>query len=68
MPKARKGDKLVSAKIAIDGKTVKRLRGRKLTRVVTLRKVPATAFRLTVTARTKKGRTLRSTRRYGACS
>ena len=68
MPKPRKGDKLVRAKIKIDGKTVKRLRGRRLTKVVTLRKVPVTAFRLKVKARTKQGRTLRRTRTYRACS
>jgi hypothetical protein len=67
LPKARKQDKLVSAKLAINGRTVSTLRARKLTRVVTLRKVPTTAFRLTVTARTRNGRTLRSTRRYGPC-
>jgi hypothetical protein len=65
---APRHDKLTSAVFAIDGKTVKKLRGRKLRRVVTLRKLPAKAFRLTVTLRTKKGKTFRSARRYGACS
>jgi hypothetical protein len=65
---APKHDKLVSAVFAVNGRTVKTLRGRKLTRVVVLRKLPTKAFRLTVTVRTKKGKTLRSTRRYGACS
>jgi hypothetical protein len=58
----------VSAVFAVNGKAVKKLRGRKLTRIVELRELPKTAFRLTVTVRTKKGKTLRSTRRYGACS
>jgi hypothetical protein len=66
--RAPRHDRLVSAVFAINGRTVKRLRGRKLTRVVELRKLPTTAFRLTVTLRTKKGKTLRSARRYGACS
>jgi putative CocE/NonD family hydrolase len=70
MPKARKGDRIVRAKIAINGKTVKRLRGRSLRhhKVVTLRKVPDTAFRVKVTARTKKGKKLRRIRNFGACS
>jgi predicted acyl esterase len=68
LPRARRGDRLVSARIAVDGRTVRRLRGRKLKRVVTLRKLPATAFRVTVKARTRKGRTLRITRRYRACT
>jgi hypothetical protein len=70
IPKARKGDRIVSAKIAINGKTVKKLRGRRAAKrkVVTLRNVPDTAFRVKVTARTKKGKKLRRIHDYGACS
>ena len=69
IPKARKGDRIVSAKIAINGKTVKKLRGRRAKKkVVTLRNVPDTAFRVKVTARTRKGKKLRRIRDYGACS
>ncbi|MDT7785769.1 MAG: uncharacterized protein QOF58_4188 [Pseudonocardiales bacterium] len=66
--RAPRGDRLGSAVLAINGKTVTKLRGRKLTRVVTLRKAPRTAIRLTVTVRTKKGRTFRTKHAYGPCS
>ena len=66
--RAPRGDKLVSGAIAVNGERMMTLRGRRLRRPVKLRPVPVKAFRLTVRLRTKKGRILRSTRRYGACS
>ncbi len=65
--RAPRRDSLRSATIAVDGKIVRRIRGRGMSRLVKLRPVPPKAFRVTITLRTTKGRTLRSVRRYRAC-
>ena len=62
-----RGDRLRSAVVVVNGKRVKTIRGKRLKAPVDLRGLPKGTFRVTVTARTRKGRTLRSTRTYLTC-
>ena len=60
-----RGDRVRTVKVSVNGKRAKilrRSRGR-----VLVRKLPRRAFRMTVTVRTKKGRTRMSARTYSAC-
>jgi dienelactone hydrolase len=65
--KAPKGDKLRSAIVTVNGKRVKTVRGKRLTAPVSLKGLPKGTFRVTVTAKTKRGKTLRSARTYRTC-
>ncbi|HWT93305.1 MAG TPA: alpha/beta fold hydrolase [Solirubrobacteraceae bacterium] len=68
--KAPRGDRIRSAEVRVNGKRVKVLRaraGKRLSSKVVLRGLPKGTFRVTVTVRTAKGRTLRSARTYRTC-
>ena len=52
----------------VNGKRVKVLRGRRLTAPIDLRGLPKGRFRVKVTATTRSGRTLTSTRKYRTCA
>jgi ABC-2 type transport system ATP-binding protein len=56
-----------SAQVAVNGKRVKVLRGKRLRAPVDLRGLPKGTVRVTVTVRTARGRTLRSARTYHTC-
>jgi predicted acyl esterase len=58
---------LRSATVLVNGKRVRVLRGRRLRAPVNLRGLPKGTFRVTVTGRTTRGRTLRSARTYHTC-
>ena len=55
------------ARITLNGRRVRDVRGRSLTRRITLRKVPAGRLRVTITGKTKHGRSVSRTRRFAAC-
>jgi ABC-2 type transport system ATP-binding protein len=63
----RVAKRLKSAKVRVNGKVVKRVRGRKLRRKVTVRLKPGRKARVVVTSRTKSGALRRNGRRYRAC-
>jgi hypothetical protein len=65
--KAPRGDRLKSAAVTVNGKRVKTLRGKRLKAPVDLRGLPKGTFRVVITARTVRGRTLRSARTYRTC-
>jgi predicted acyl esterase len=65
--KAPKGDRLRSAVVTVNGKRVKTLKGKRLSAPVSLKGLPKGTFRVTVTAKTKRGKTLRSARTYRTC-
>jgi hypothetical protein len=67
VPPAR-GDRIRSATVTLDGRRVRVLRGRRLHSAIDLRGLPRGTFRLTVTVRTARGRTLRSARTYRTCA
>jgi ABC-2 type transport system ATP-binding protein len=58
---------LRSATVLVNGKRVKVLRGKRLRAPVNLRGLPKGTFRVTVTGRTTRGRTLRAARTYHTC-
>jgi sugar lactone lactonase YvrE len=62
------GIRVRTARIFVKGKFNRRVSGRALRRKVTVKKLPATRFRLTIRARTTKGRNIVVRRRYGACA
>lgn len=66
--KADHGDRVVSAVVRIDGRVVKRVKGRAVRKPVVVGKLPKRTFRVTVTARTSRGKTLRSARTYRPCA
>lgn len=68
--KPPRGDRIHSAEVRVNGKRVKVVRargGKRLASKVVLRGLPKGTFRVTVTVRTAKGRTLRSARTYRTC-
>lgn len=62
-----RGVRLRSARVYLDGRRVRTVRGRALRRPVRLRGLPARAFTVTVRARTRGGRTRVRRTRYSAC-
>jgi len=62
-----RGTRLRSARVTVDGKPVKVLKGRRLRARIDLRGTPKRKVTVRVTARTTDGRTLRETRRYRTC-
>ena len=68
LPRVRRGDRLVRARVLVNGRQVRTLRGRRLRARVNLRGLPRGLFRVTVVARTRRGRTIRQTRRYRTCT
>jgi outer membrane protein assembly factor BamB/plastocyanin len=65
--RVRSGDRLVSARVYVNGKRVRTLRGRRLRARVDLRGLPKGRAVVTVVGRTRKGRTLRERRVYRTC-
>lgn len=66
--RAPRGDPLTSARVFVNGKRVKVLRGNRLTAPIDLRGLPKGRFRVKVTATTRSGRALTSTRKYRTCA
>ena len=66
--RARRGERLVSARVYVNGHRVRVLRGRRLHAVVNLRGLPPGTFTVRIVARTRTGRVLRSTRVYHTCT
>jgi hypothetical protein len=66
--KPPKGDRIRSATVTINGKRQKVLRGRRVRAIVNLRGLPKGTFRVAISVRTAKGRTLRSARTYRTCA
>jgi hypothetical protein len=64
--KAPAGTKIVSASIAVNGKIKARLKGKKIRKRVTLKRLRKTAT-VTVAAKVRGGRTYRGSRAYAAC-
>ena len=62
------GIRVRTARIFVKGKFNRRVSGRALRRNVTVKKLPAKRFTLTIRARTTKGRNIVVRRRYGACA
>ncbi len=53
--------------MTVNGKKVKTLRGKRLKAPVKLAGLPKGTYRVVVTVRTKKGKTLRTARTYRTC-
>ena len=67
--KPPRGDRIKRVRVTINGKRQKVIRGKKRYRArVDLRGLPKGTFRVLITVRTKKGRTLRSARTYRTCA
>jgi spore coat-associated protein N len=64
--KAPAGTKIVSATVAVNGRTKARLKGRKTSRPINLKKLRKTT-RLKLTVRLSNGRTFKVSRTYRAC-
>ena len=65
--RAPRGERLVSARVYVNGHRVRVLRGRRLRAVVDLRGLPKGRATVRVVARTRKGRRVTETRRYRTC-
>jgi lysophospholipase L1-like esterase len=65
--RAPHGQRLRSARVFVDGREVRVLRGRALRARVDLRGLPRTVARVTIFARTRDGRSLVQTRAYRTC-
>jgi hypothetical protein len=63
-----KGVTFVSARISVNGRRVKTVRGRKLRLPIDLRGLPKGRYRVTVSVRTSRGRTITVSRRYRTCT
>jgi hypothetical protein len=57
----------VSARVRVNGKLVRTLRGKRLRARVDLRGLPRTRVRVTISARLRSGRVVRATRTYRTC-
>jgi len=66
--RAPRGDRLRSARVYVNGRRVRVLRGRRLRAVIDLRGLPAGRVRVRVVARTRHGRRVSETRRYRTCA
>jgi dienelactone hydrolase len=62
-----RGRALVSARVYVDGRRVRTLRGRRLRARIDLRGLPRRTATVSVVARTRAGRVVRETRRYRTC-
>lgn len=62
-----RSDPLRSARVYVNGRRVRVLRGRRLRARVNLRGLPRGVVRVTIRGRTRSGRTVTSTRRYRTC-
>jgi hypothetical protein len=63
-----KGMTIVSAAIKVTGRHVRHVRGKALTRVIVLRRLPAGRFTVGLTLKTAAGQTLKVKRRYRRCA
>lgn len=66
--RTRKADPVVRATVSVNGKTVRVLRGSRLTAPVSLSGLPKGRYSITITATTKSGRKLTGVRRYRTCT
>jgi LVIVD repeat len=66
--RAPRGQRLRSATVTVNGKRVPVKRGRRLTALVDLRKLPKGVARVTVVGRTTRGNLVRETRTYHPCA
>lgn len=62
------GDALKAAKVLVNGKRVRVVRGERLTARLKLRRLPRGRYKVRIVARTVLGRTLRGTRKYRTCA
>lgn len=60
-------DKVTSATVRVNGKIVKVVRGKRLKAPVVLTGLPKGTFTVSITAKTRNGKTLRGVRRYHTC-
>lgn len=66
--RAPRGQKLRSARVFVNGKRVRTLRGKSLRAAVNLRGLPKGTVRVRIVARTTRGRTVTATRTYRTCA
>jgi hypothetical protein len=66
--RAPRGQRLRSARVFVNGKRVRVVRGKRLRARIDLRRLPRGTYRVTVVARTKSGRKVKETRRYRTCA
>ena len=64
----RRGDPLRSARVAVDGRLVRVLHGRRLRAIVDLRGLPRGLVRVRISGRTRSGRRIVQVRRYRTCA
>ncbi len=62
------GDRIASARVLVNGKLVKTVRGARLTAPVDLRSLPKGRFSVRIEVVTKSGRKVSGTRRYRTCT
>jgi alpha-D-xyloside xylohydrolase len=65
--RAPRGQRLRTARVFVNGKRVRVIRGKRLRARVDLRGLPRGRYRVTVTAVTTRGKRIRETRRYRTC-
>ena len=65
--RAAKGERAVSAKVFLNGRPVRTIRGRRLRAEVVLTGLPKGTYVVRIVTRTNRGRTFTSTRRYRTC-
>jgi predicted acyl esterase len=65
---APRHDRIRSAVVTVNGRRARVLRGRRLRARIDLRGLPRGTFRVAITVRTARGRTLRSARTYHTCA
>lgn len=63
-----KGETITDARVFVNGKRVRVVRGSRLRAPVDLRGLPKGRFTVKIEVRTKSGRTIRGTRRYRTCT
>ncbi len=66
--KEPKGDRIASARVSVNGKLVRTIRGTRVTAPVDLRSLPKGRFSVRIDVVTKSGRKLKGTRRYRTCA
>src|SRR5205823_2878985 len=62
-----RGDAIQSAKVSVNGKQVKLVRGSALTKRITLANLPKHRFKVKVTVTLASGQVLKKTHSYGPC-
>jgi hypothetical protein len=64
----RRSDRIVAARVTVNGQRAKMSYGRRVTARINLRTLPKGAFTVRITVRLKSGKVLRGTRRYRTCT